>query len=87
VQRAKNCNKSRVRSKVEHVFAVIKLKFGYVKVRYRGIKKNANQVFALCALSNLFLSRQRLLYMSGDTARTLITTDPMPKPRKSRPLR
>jgi IS5 family transposase len=62
VQRAKNRNKSRVRSKVEHVFAVIKLKFGYVKVRYRGIKKNANQVFALCALSNLFLSRQRLLY-------------------------
>src|SRR6202163_1967106 len=50
VQRAKNRNKSRVRSKVEHVFAVIKLKFGYVKVRYRGIKKNANQVFALCAL-------------------------------------
>src|ERR1700694_2010141 len=61
VQRTKNRNKSRVRSKVEHVFAVIKLKFGYVKVRYRGIKKNANQVFALCALSNLFLSRQRLL--------------------------
>jgi hypothetical protein len=25
------------------------LKFGYVKVRYRGIKKNANQVFTLCA--------------------------------------
>ena len=41
---------------------MIKLKFGYVKVRYRGIKKNANHVFALCALSNLFLSRQRLLY-------------------------
>src|ERR1017187_1319568 len=61
VQRAKNRNKSRVRSKVEHVFGVIKLKFGYVKVRYRGIKKNANQVFTLCALSNLFLSRQRLL--------------------------
>jgi IS5 family transposase len=61
VQRAKNRNKSRVRSKVEHVFGVIKLKFGYVKARYRGITKNANQVFTLCALSNLFLSRQRLL--------------------------
>ena len=61
VQRAKNRNKSRVRSKVEHVFGVIKLKFGYVKVRYRGITKNANQVFTLCALSNLFLSRRRLL--------------------------
>jgi hypothetical protein len=33
---------------------VIKLKFGYTKARYRGIKKNANQVFTLCALSNLF---------------------------------
>ena len=62
VERAKNRNKSKVRSKVEHVFAVIKLKFGYVKVRYRGIQKNANQVFTLCALTNLFLSRRKLLY-------------------------
>ena len=61
VQKAKNRNKSRVRSKVEHVFGVIKRKFGYVKVRYRGIRKNANQVFTLCALSNLFVSRHRLL--------------------------
>ena len=61
VQKAKNRNKSRVRSKVEHVFGVIKRKFGYVKVRYRGIRKNANQVFTLCALSNLFVSRRRLL--------------------------
>ena len=61
VQKARNRNKSRVRSKVEHVFAVIKLKFGYGKVRYRGLRKNANQVFTLCALSNLFLSRRRLL--------------------------
>ena len=61
MERAKNRNKSKVRSKVEHVFAVIKLKFGYVKVRYRGIQKNANQVFTLCALTNLFRSRRRLL--------------------------
>jgi transposase, IS5 family len=61
VEREKNRTKSQVRSKVEHVFAVIKLKFGYTKVRYRGIRKNANQVFTLCALSNLFLLRRRLL--------------------------
>jgi IS5 family transposase len=61
VERAKNRTKSKVRSKVEHVFAVIKLKFGYVKVRYRGIQKNATQVFTLCALTNLFRSRRRLL--------------------------
>jgi IS5 family transposase len=65
VQKTKNRNKSRVRSKVEHVFGVIKRKFGYVKVRYRGIRKNANQVFTLCALSNLFLLRRRLLVTQG----------------------
>jgi IS5 family transposase len=47
------------------VFAVIKLKFGYTKARYRGIRKNANQVFTLCALSNLFLLRGRLLVPQG----------------------
>jgi IS5 family transposase len=41
VERAKNRTKSKVRSKVEHVFAVLKLKFGFVKVRYRGLDKNA----------------------------------------------
>jgi len=64
VERAKNRTKSHIRSRVEHVFAVIKLKFGYAKVRYRGIRKNANQVFTLCALSNLFLSRRKLLLTS-----------------------
>ena len=65
VEREKNRTKSHIRSRVEHVFAVIKLKFGYTKVRYRGIKKNANQVFTLCALSNLFLLRGRLLVTQG----------------------
>ena len=65
VEREKNRTKSHIRSRVEHVFAVIKLKFGYTKVRYRGIKKNANQVFTLCALSNLFLLRRRLLVTQG----------------------
>ena len=44
-ERAKNRTKSRVRSKVEHVFAVMKLKFGFVKLRYRGLQKNATQLF------------------------------------------
>jgi transposase, IS5 family len=50
-----------VRSKVEHVFGVMKLKFGFVKVRYRGLVKNANRVFAICALVNLYMVRRRLL--------------------------
>ena len=61
IEQAKNRTKSRVRSKVEHVFGVLKLKFGFVKVRYRGLKKNATRLFATCALVNLFLVRRRLL--------------------------
>jgi transposase, IS5 family len=61
VERAKNRTKSPVRSKVEHVFAVVKLKFGFLKVRYRGLDKNANRLFVTCALVNLFLVRKRLL--------------------------
>jgi transposase, IS5 family len=62
VERARNRAKSSVRSKVEHVFGVMKLQFGFVKVRYRGLAKNANRLFATCALVNLFMVRRRLLY-------------------------
>ncbi len=62
VEREKNRVKSTVRSKVEHVFGVLKLKFGFVKVRYRGLAKNANRLFATCALLNLYLVRKKLLY-------------------------
>jgi IS5 family transposase len=50
VERARNRAKSSVRSKVEHVFGVMKLQFGFVKVLYRGLAKNANRLFATCAL-------------------------------------
>src|ERR1700730_4759155 len=59
VEREKNRTKSSVCSKVEHVFAVMKLKFGFVS--YRGLDKNANRLFVTCALVNLFLVRKRLL--------------------------
>jgi IS5 family transposase len=61
VERARNRIKSQVRSKVEHVFGVMKLKFGFAKVRYRGLVKNANRLFATCALVNLFMVRKKLL--------------------------
>ena len=61
VQRAKNRTKSKIRSRVEHVFGVIKGVFGCVKVRYRGLDKNANRLFATCALANLFMVRSRLM--------------------------
>jgi transposase, IS5 family len=60
-ERDKNREKARVRCKVEHVFGVMKLKFGFIKVRYRGLGKNANRVFATFALVNLFMVRKRLL--------------------------
>jgi len=62
VERERNRTKSRVRSKVEHVFGVLKLKFGFVKVRYRGLAKNANRLFATCALVNLYMVRKKLQY-------------------------
>jgi IS5 family transposase len=65
IQRAKNRTKSRVRSKVEHVFGVMKLQFGFVKVRYRGLKKNTNRLFATCAVVNLFLVRTKLLHSAA----------------------
>ncbi len=64
-ERAKNRTKSRVRSKVEHVFGVLKLKFGFTKVRYRGLKKNANRLLATCALVNLYLVRKKLLRLAA----------------------
>jgi len=58
---SKNRTKSKVRARVEHVFQVMKLQFGFVKVRYRGLKKNAHRLFVTCALVNLFVSRRKLL--------------------------
>jgi transposase, IS5 family len=55
---------SKVRAKVEDVFQVMKLKFGFVKVRYRGLKKNAHRLFVTCALVNLFMSRKKLLLVA-----------------------
>ncbi|MBS0457905.1 MAG: IS5 family transposase [Proteobacteria bacterium] len=57
--------KASVRAKVEHPFRVVKRQFGYVKVRYRGLAKNAAQVVTLFALSNLWMSRRRLLPAAG----------------------
>lgn len=50
--------KSRVRSKVEYVFLIVKRLFGYRKVRYRGIAKNKSHAFALCACANLYMFAQ-----------------------------
>jgi IS5 family transposase len=53
--------KASIRAVVEHPFRVIKRQFGYMKVRYKGLAKNAAQVKTLFALSNLWMARGTLL--------------------------
>jgi IS5 family transposase len=53
--------KAGIRAKVEHPFRVIKRQFGFVKVRYRGLKKNTAQLITLFALSNLWMVRGKLM--------------------------
>ncbi|WP_180126716.1 IS5 family transposase [Rhodoferax sp. BLA1] len=50
--------KAGIRAKVEHPFRVIKRQFGYIKTRYRRLKKNAAQIATLFALSNLWMARR-----------------------------
>ena len=57
--------KAGIRAKVEHPFRVIKRQFGYVKVRYRGLKKNTAQLVTLFALSNLWMVRGKLMGAQG----------------------
>jgi len=64
VERSRNRNKSRVRAKVEHQFGIIKRQFGFSKVRYRGLDKNAHRLFVACALSNLVIAKKTLLKRS-----------------------
>ena len=61
IEREKNRTKSKVRAKVEHSIRVIKRVFGFAKVRYSGLKKNAHRLLVTCALANLFVARRHLL--------------------------
>jgi len=60
-QRSENRNKSRVRAKVEHPFLILKRIFGFSKVRYRGLAKNATRLFVACGLVNLYMARRKLV--------------------------
>ena len=46
--------KSSIRAKVEHPFRIIKRQFGFVKARFKGLRKNDNQLAMLFTLVNLF---------------------------------
>jgi IS5 family transposase len=60
-KRSKNHNKSRIRARAEHVFAVIKRLWGFGKARYRGLAKNATRAFTALAQANMHMSRSRLM--------------------------
>jgi len=59
-QRLINRARSRHRARGEHAFHVVKRLWGFAKVRYRGLAKNAARAFTLFALANLYLVRHRL---------------------------
>jgi IS5 family transposase len=54
-----------IRAKVKHPFRIIKRQFGFVKVRYRGLKKNTAQLVTLFALSKLWMVRRKLMAILG----------------------
>ena len=60
IERVVNRAKSRVRARVEHVFGVVKRLWGFAKVRYRGLAKNATRSFVALGLANIYLARGAL---------------------------
>ena len=53
--------KSSVRCKVEHVFAVVKRLFGYRKTRYRGLRKQMLKSYIMFALAHLYMADRKSL--------------------------
>jgi IS5 family transposase len=64
-QKEKNRTKSKVRAIVEHPFLTIKRLFGFSKVCYRGLQKNAHRFFVACGLANLHRARRHLMWQDG----------------------
>jgi Transposase DDE domain. len=57
--------KARIRAKVEHLFQWLKQRCGLGKLRYRGLKKNEVQCYAIFALGNLMRARSLLREADG----------------------
>ena len=52
--------KASIRAKVEHPFLWVKRRFGYAKVRYRGLAKNTQRLALLLGLTNLVTAERHL---------------------------
>ena len=48
-------------TRVGYVFGGVKRLWGFGKVRYVGLQKNATRAFTVLALANIFLGRQKLM--------------------------
>jgi IS5 family transposase len=57
-QKKINRSRSRHRARGEHAFRIVKQLWGFTKVRYRGIAKNAARALTSFALANLYLMRK-----------------------------
>lgn len=53
--------KASIRAKVEHPFHGVKNLFRHRKARYKGLAKNAAQLFSLFGLANLVIAKRPLL--------------------------
>ena len=60
-QKKINQSRSRMRARGEHAFRIVKQLWGFTKVRYRGIAKNAARALASFALANLYLMRKSIV--------------------------
>jgi IS5 family transposase len=58
-QKRRNRTRARLRAKVEWPFRVLKLVFGFTKVRHRGLKKNQERLRAAFAAVNIYQHRKR----------------------------
>jgi len=61
----RNRKKAAIRSRVEHVFGVIKHIFGWRKVRFKGIAKNLQYAYGVAAAVNIYLHRRTLGKLFG----------------------
>ena len=67
--------KTRIRAKGEHPFRMIKQKFSFKKTRLRGLAKNRCKIHVLAALTNLFITRRRLLLLLRRSLRLGVDVD------------
>jgi IS5 family transposase len=65
IRRALERIKAQVRARVEHPFHVVKNLFHHRKTRYKGLAKNAAQLFSLFGLANLVIAKRRLMALDS----------------------